>query len=144
MRVFLRKAFYSTLDTGKAFERRIYLLDETKQKISFWNDVPLKIKGETDPTVFNAGIEIPRYSLGKFEVRKTEPYHPIVQDIRKNKINRDKTELRYYAQYGSFNYGFFPQTWENCFKSHKDIDNLMVETLVLDAIFNCDRVIMTH
>jgi len=130
MRTCLRKAFYSTLDTGKAFERRIYLLDENKQKISFWNDVPLRINGETDPTIFNAGIEIPRYSLGKFEVRKTEPFHPIVQDIRKNKINRDKTELRYYAQYGFFNYGFFPQTWENSLIRHKDIDNLVVETLV--------------
>lgn len=142
MRAFLRRSFYSTLDTGKAFERRIYLLNENKQKISFWNDVPLKTKGEEDLTVFNAGIEIPRYSLGKFELSKTEPFHPIVQDIRKNKKNRDKTELRYYAQYGFFNYGFFPQTWENKFKSHKDIDNLVVK--IIFKKFNSSRVIMIH
>lgn len=58
------------------------------------------------------GIEIPRYSLSKMEVSLTQPFNPIVQDTRKNRIS-GKSELRYYAQFGLFNYGFLPQTWEN-------------------------------
>ena len=127
MRSFVRKALYSTLDIGKQFERRIYLLNDDKKKFSIWNDVPLRPDGETDPTIFNAGIEVSRYSLGKLEVCKTEPFHPIVQDIRKNRINKDKTELRYYAQHGFFNYGMFPQTWENTLLPNRDVDNLKVK-----------------
>ncbi len=145
MRTFLRRAFYSTVESGTKFEKRVFLLDDNKQKISIWNDVPLRPVGETDPAIFNAAIEIPRYSLSKLEVRKTEENHPIVQDVRKNRINKDKTELRYYAQYGFFNYGFFPQTWENSIIPNKDVDNLLViENIEMEILKNIFRVMMIH
>lgn len=46
--------------------------------------------------VFQAGIEIPMYSLAKMEVAIDEPYHPIKQDTRTNQLTNN-TELRYYA-----------------------------------------------
>jgi len=147
MRTFFRRAFYSTVESGSAFEKRVFLLDANKNKISIWNDVPLRPVGESDPAIFNAAIEIPRYSLSKLEVRKNEQYHPIVQDVRKNRINKEKTELRYYAQYGFFNYGFFPQTWENSIVPNTEVDNLLGDDdpldliEVSDSIFECGTVV---
>lgn len=60
------------------------------------------------------------------EMCKTEAFHPILQDTRKNKVDKTKTELRYYAQFPLFNYGFFPQTWENSLIPQKEIENLYV------------------
>jgi len=41
------------------------------------------------------------------ELATDEPNNPIKQDTRKNKITGEK-ELRYYARFPLFNYGFLP------------------------------------
>lgn len=125
MRSFLRKAYYTTSQTGADFSKRVFVLNKDGKKLSSWNDIPLKPEG-SDANVFNALIEIPRYTLGKLEVKKTEKYHPIGQDTRKNKHDPSKVELRYYAQHGSFNYGAFPQTWENPYIPNKEVGNFLV------------------
>jgi len=125
MRSYIRRAFYSTEVTGTQFEKRIFLLNDKGDKISPWNDIKLKPEGASSH-VFNAFIEIPRYTLAKLELAKKEKYHPISQDTRKNKFNPSLRELRYYAQFGSFNYGCFPQTWENSLLPNKEVDNLIV------------------
>ncbi len=128
MRSFLRKAYYSTQTIGAGFEKRIFLSDNAGKMISFWNDVPLQPEG-AEKNVFNALIEVPRYTLGKLEVFKKELHHPIGQDTRKNKYDPSKLELRYYGQHGFFNYGALPQTWENPLYPNREIDNLIVRNL---------------
>ena len=52
-------------------------------------------------------VEIPKFSRAKFEIATGEEYNPIKQDVKNGK-------LRNY-NYGDmlFNYGAFPQTWED-------------------------------
>ena len=56
-------------------------------------------------------IEIPKEKCAKVQVDKSQPFHPLVQDTKKNLFSGER-ELRYYAQFPLFNYGFIPQTWE--------------------------------
>lgn len=61
-------------------------------------------------------VEIPNYLSAKTELIKEIPFHPIMQDTRKNKIV-NKTELRHYAlPLPLINYGFIPMTWEQNIK----------------------------
>ena len=122
----LRKACYSTLDIGKEFERRIFLLNDKAQKISFWNDIPLKNKEHNQNSIFNAVIEIPQYNIAKMELSKDEKYHPLMHDTKTDKKDKTKKHLRYYAQFPLFNYGFIPQTWENSLIKNNEIENLSV------------------
>lgn len=83
-----------------------YLVDVGGKRISFWNDVPLNLSGDE----VTACAEIPRNTIAKMEVIKEMKHHPIMQDTRKNLFD-GKKELRYYAQFPYFSYGFLPQTW---------------------------------
>jgi inorganic pyrophosphatase len=74
---------------------------EGGNNISPWHDIPLK-SGE----FFNAVIEIPKYTKAKMEIATKESGNPIAQDIKKGK-------LRDYHGPIFWNYGAFPQTWEN-------------------------------
>jgi len=56
-------------------------------------------------------VEIPRGSRAKLEISRDEPLNPIKQDMKNGK-------LRYTHWPYPFNYGAFPQTWEN--PTHKD------------------------
>ena len=125
MKNYIRRVFYSTSDLGKGFDRKIYLLNQKGEKISFWNDVPLRDPTQK-PDIFNAVIEIPRYTIAKLELARAEPFHPLMHDRRQNLFNPKITELRSYAQYGFFNYGFIPQTWENMLIPNKEVHNLRV------------------
>ena len=73
-----------------------------KNYISPWHDISLK-NGE----YYNFICEIPKWSRAKFEIDTTDKYNPLVQDIENNKP-------RFYSWGDTlFNYGAFPQTWEN-------------------------------
>ncbi|CAD8052958.1 unnamed protein product [Paramecium sonneborni] len=101
---------YRLTEQGSGFSYQINLYSNDKIT-SFWHDVPIyPIKEQFN--IINVGIEIPKERLAKFEVSKTIKYNPIVQD-KKTKKNSDEKELRYYAQFAPYNYGFIPQTWEN-------------------------------
>merc|ERR1711871_137433 len=73
--------------------------------ISPWHDLPLM--SSTSDNLYNMVNEIPMYSTAKMEMNKVESGNPIMQDLKDNKP-------RFYT-YGTpfFNYGFFPQTWED-------------------------------
>lgn len=89
--------------------------------VSPWHDIPLKptvtnsffssgsssSNSNNNNVLYNFIVEIPMYSTAKMEVVKDEPHNPIMQDVKDGKP-------RYYS-YGVpfFNYGLFPQTWEN-------------------------------
>lgn len=57
--------------------------------------------------IFNFVCEVPKWTRAKFEIATGELYNPIKQDVKNGK-------LRFY-KYGDmlFNYGAFPQTWED-------------------------------
>ena len=79
-----------------------------KQKISPWHDIPLYALGQGEKgKIFHFVCEIPKWTRAKFEIATKELYNPIKQDVKNGK-------LRFY-QHGDmcFNYGAFPQTWED-------------------------------
>jgi 3'-phosphoadenosine 5'-phosphosulfate synthase len=84
---------------------KLYLTGKSGQPVSPWHSIPLKVVGETD--VYNMVVEIPMYSTAKMEMNKKEIRNPIMQD--------EKDGAPRYYSYGVpfFNYGFFPQTWED-------------------------------
>jgi len=98
------KSISTTVD-GEAGtkEFRLRFKDSSGKAISPWHDIPLK----TDkPDVFNAVFEIPKMTKPKMEVATKEEHNPIAQDEKKGK-------LRDYHGPIFWNYGMFPQTWED-------------------------------
>lgn len=83
-----------------------FFLDKNGEHVAVspWHDVPLRA---TDGC-FNFICEIPKWTRKKFEISTKERNHPILQDTDK------KGNLREYV-WGDmmFNYGAFPQTWED-------------------------------
>jgi len=73
------------------------------KQISPWHDIPLY----TPCGNVNMVVEIPKWSRAKFEIATGEEFNPIKQDTKNGKL-RD-------YNYGDmlFNYGAFPQTWED-------------------------------
>ncbi|CEG44432.1 sulfate adenylyltransferase [Plasmopara halstedii] len=88
---------------------KLYFKNETGEKISPWHDISLHEVDLIDHEVFNFIVEIPKGIAHKMEMNKEEHYNPIMQDTTHN-----GTRGRNYL-YGVpfFNYGFFPQTWED-------------------------------
>ncbi|KAI8027757.1 hypothetical protein LOK49_LG02G00703 [Camellia lanceoleosa] len=71
-------------------------------QVSPWHDIPLHL----GDGVFNFIVEIPKETSAKMEVATDESYTPIKQDTKRGK-------LRYYPYNINWNYGLFPQTWED-------------------------------
>jgi 3'-phosphoadenosine 5'-phosphosulfate synthase len=94
-----------TTSTGKygTGQYALHLTGSGGAKISPWHDISLKSKDG-----YNMITEIPMHTTAKMEVQKDEPHNPIMQDTN------DDGSARYYT-YGVpfFNYGLFPQTWED-------------------------------
>mmetsp|Transcript_104941 Transcript_104941/g.292861 ORF Transcript_104941/g.292861 Transcript_104941/m.292861 type:complete len:268 (+) Transcript_104941:95-898(+) len=86
---------------GTAEFRRRYK-DASGKEISPWHDIDLKVSDG----VYNAVFEIPKMTKPKMEVATKEPNNPIAQDVKKGK-------LRDYHGPIFWNYGMFPQTWED-------------------------------
>lgn len=78
------------------------------KEISPWHDIPLFHFGEgQDAHFFHFLCEVPKWTRAKYEIATSEPFNPIKQDVKNGK-------LRFY-KHGDmmFNYGCFPQTWED-------------------------------
>jgi len=73
------------------------------KRVSPWHDIPLHAGGG----MLHFVCEIPRGSRRKFEVATGEAFNPIKQDTRHGRLRE--------FQLGdlAFNYGAFPQTWED-------------------------------
>jgi len=82
----------------------LYFIDANNQKISPWHDISLLSHSDS---LYNFIVEIPMYTTAKMEVTKDVKYNPIMQDVSHG-------QPRYYT-YGVpfFNYGLFPQTFED-------------------------------
>jgi len=89
---------------------QLFATSDKGKVLSPWHDIPLAATStaaiSTD-TLFNMVVEIPMLSTAKMEVSKQTPHNPIMQDSKAG-------SPRYYS-YGVpfFNYGLFPQTWED-------------------------------
>ncbi|KAI8026829.1 hypothetical protein LOK49_LG02G00723 [Camellia lanceoleosa] len=70
-------------------------------QVSPWHDIQCLGDG-----VFNFIVEIPKETSEKMEVATDESYTPIKKDTKKGK-------LRYYPYNINWNYGLFPQMWED-------------------------------
>mmetsp|Transcript_129347 Transcript_129347/g.241990 ORF Transcript_129347/g.241990 Transcript_129347/m.241990 type:complete len:281 (-) Transcript_129347:265-1107(-) len=91
------------------FRRRF--LSPSGQMISPWHDVKLHTANEG---IFNFVVEIPKMSKPKMEVATKVPGNPIMQDVKKGKP-------REYHGPIYWNYGMFPQTWEDPGVEHPEM-----------------------
>ena len=105
---------FGVISQGSGFDKRVYLLNQEGNKFSPWHHIDLF--SHSHKCIVPAVIEISRHNIAKYEMSLTEPFNPLKQDTRKNPRTGEK-ELRYYARFPLFNYGFLPQTWENSFEN---------------------------
>jgi len=101
---------YGTKVVGSpdTLEYRVFITQDG-EPISAFHDIPLHSSNGT----FNYLVEIPRGTQPKLEISKEETLNPIKQDVKNGK-------LRIVAYKYPFNYGAFPQTWENPSFVHPD------------------------
>ncbi|KAI8871665.1 inorganic diphosphatase [Ramicandelaber brevisporus] len=92
-----------TTDFRVSFER-------DGKPVSPFHDIPL-YASETDKTVFNMVVEIPRWTNAKLEIATKEPLNPIKQDVKKGKLRYVRNCFPHHGYI--WNYGAFPQTWED-------------------------------
>uniref|UniRef100_A0A0K2U319 Inorganic pyrophosphatase n=1 Tax=Lepeophtheirus salmonis TaxID=72036 RepID=A0A0K2U319_LEPSM len=95
--------------TENTLDYRVYLQNNQGKFISPFHDVPMI--HDPSKNIFNAVIEVPKWTNAKMEISLKEELNPIKQDTKKGK-------LRYVANcfpYKGYiwNYGFIPQTWED-------------------------------
>ena len=103
-----KKFFAKATGTPDLHDYRVHFYldhDGHHVNVSPWHDIPLKAPSGA----YHFVCEIPKWSRKKFEISTKEGANPILQDKDKKTGN-----LRSYV-WGdmAFNYGAFPQTWED-------------------------------
>ena len=100
---------FTSVGTYGRTDYKLYFKNDKGEKVSPWHDIPLYSIDSTNNRSFNFIVEISKGMAHKMEVNKEEQYNPIMQDTTHN-----GTRGRDYL-YGVpfFNYGLFPQTWED-------------------------------
>ena len=94
----------------------VRLMRKDGSALSPWHDIPLQpsigTKAETSSS-YNMVVEIPAGTTAKIELSKGEMGNPMKQDVSSDGAMR-------YFTYGApfFNYGLFPQTWEDSEESN--------------------------
>lgn len=83
---------------------RVYLTNAKGEILSYFHDLPLF--ADKSKNHFNMVVEIPRGTNAKLEIATGEEMNPIRQDQKKG-------QLRFVAMDYLWNYGAFPQTWED-------------------------------
>eukprot|EP00088_Acartia_fossae_P035822 TRINITY_DN3693_c0_g1_i2.p1 TRINITY_DN3693_c0_g1~~TRINITY_DN3693_c0_g1_i2.p1 ORF type:complete len:382 (+),score=81.08 TRINITY_DN3693_c0_g1_i2:34-1179(+) len=87
---------------------KVFIKDDTGP-ISPFHDIPLVANNQ--PKTFHVVIEIPRWTNPKMEIDTKSPLNPIVQDTKKGKLRFVANSFPHHGYI--WNYGAFPQTWEN-------------------------------
>lgn len=98
--------------------------------ISLWHDISLgHIDADTGEKTkyFNFVCEIPKFTRKKYEIATDEAYTPIKQDEKKGKLREFKKGDIF------FNYGCFPQTWEDPTFVHPDAEGCRGDNDPLDV-----------
>ena len=109
---------YKTRAVGAAntLDYRVYLEDTDGNVISPFHDVPLF--ANESGTVLNMIVEIPRWTNAKLEIATGDPLNPIKQDVKKGKLRYVRNCFPHHGYI--WNYGAFPQTWEDPNHVHPD------------------------
>ncbi|KAJ3193994.1 Inorganic pyrophosphatase, partial [Irineochytrium annulatum] len=108
---------YSTRIIGAphSHEHRVYIEKDGKV-VSPFHDIPLYANAEK--TILNMVVEIPRWTNAKLEISKEEAFNPIKQDEKKGKLRFVRNVFPHHGYI--WNYGAFPQTWEDPGHTHPD------------------------
>jgi len=116
---------------GSGLEYRVQAVEEnTGKKISLWHDISLV---HMDPATrketpyLNFVCEIPKFTRKKYEIATDEEGNPIKQDEKKGLLREFKKGDIF------FNYGCFPQTWEDPTFIHPDADGTRGDNDPLDV-----------
>ncbi|KAK0566449.1 Inorganic pyrophosphatase [Tilletia horrida] len=100
-----------------SLEYRVFLENtRTGLPVSPFHDIPLwadEAKG-----ILNFVVEVPRWTNAKLEISKEESFNPIKQDTKKGKLRFVRNCFPHHGYI--FNYGAFPQTWEDPHHTHPD------------------------
>jgi len=102
-----------SIDTVGTEQFRVYFLSGG-HFISAIHDIPLW--ADKEKGIANFVCEIPEGTRAKLELSKTDKLNPIRQDRKNGKV-------RYVHDPYPFNYGAFPQTWENPLVHDKHTDS---------------------
>lgn len=103
---------------------------EDEKTISLWHDISLShIDAATGNKTeyFNFVCEIPKFTRKKYEIATDEEFTPIKQDEKKGKLREFKKGDIF------FNYGCFPQTWEDPTFIHPDAEGCRGDNDPLDV-----------
>ncbi|KAI8917886.1 inorganic diphosphatase [Powellomyces hirtus] len=95
---------------------RVFIEDKAGKVVSPFHDIPLFANEEK--TILNMIVEVPRWSNAKLEISKDEAFNPIKQDIKKGKLRFVRNCFPHHGYI--WNYGAFPQTWEDPTSVHPD------------------------
>lgn len=107
----------------------VHAQDE-KKRVSLWHDISLvHIDHSTKKSTncYNFVCEIPKFTRKKFEIATDEEGTPIKQDTKKGKLREFKKGDIF------FNYGCFPQTWEDPTFIHPDAEGCRGDNDPLDV-----------
>jgi len=104
---------YSTKESAapETTDYKLYFFAKDGTPVSPFHDIPLW--ADESKKIANFVLEIPKGTQPKLEISKADYLNPIKQDVKNGK-------LRYVAYKYPFNYGAFPQTWENPAFVHPD------------------------
>jgi len=100
---------------ANTLDHRVYLESNTTP-ISPWHDIPLF--ADQKQNILNMVVEIPRWTNAKMEISKEEPFNPIKQDVKRNKLRFVRNCFPHHGYI--WNYGAFPQTWEDPSVNHAE------------------------
>ncbi|KAK3936777.1 inorganic pyrophosphatase [Diplogelasinospora grovesii] len=109
---------YAVRKVGKPFTKdyRVYF-ERGGVPISPFHDIPL-YPDKHDKNVLHMVVEIPRWTNAKFEISRDKCLNPIYQDILNGEVRFNKNVFPYKGYI--WNYGAFPQTWEDPDHKHPD------------------------
>ncbi|SSD58918.1 related to Inorganic pyrophosphatase, mitochondrial [Saccharomycodes ludwigii] len=98
---------------------------------SYFHDIQLRnFENISNKNIVNMVVEVPRWSNAKFEISKSIPLNPIVQDTKKGKLRFVNNIFPYHGYI--HNYGAIPQTWEDPTLAIASMDNLKGDNDPLD------------
>lgn len=84
-------------------------IEKDGRPVSAFHDIPLYANSEK--TILNMIVEVPRWTNAKLEISKEEKLNPILQDTKKGKLRFVRNCFPHHGYI--HNYGAFPQTWED-------------------------------
>ncbi|KAI9312248.1 inorganic diphosphatase [Dichotomocladium elegans] len=110
-------AEYTTRQVGapNTLDYRVYF-EKDGVPVSPFHDIPLFANEEK--TILNMVVEIPRWTNAKLEISKEDEFNPIKQDTKKGKLRFVRNCFPHKGYI--WNYGAFPQTWEDPGHSHPE------------------------